>query len=219
MNDRFMQIVGDEHRYVTPEEAARSIVAAVLANNAWDIAHGNDLDRDEALRWLGDRSCAHWCEQLGINPEYYGRQARALAEQRPQPDPDRRYNYKHVPKLQEDAIRAAHERYLAGESVPQLAAELDVAPSSLRRAWYSRDLATRHEDRKPGREQTFTDDQMRDAYNLYQAGDSMTCLQKKLGISRSTLGARWRELGLQTRGRGRTAGSSKGFRMIRALSD
>lgn len=91
MNDRGMQIVGDEHRYVTKDEAARAIVAAVLALNALD-AQAIGMHRRDALKWLDSWACAHWCEQLGVNPHYYAQRVRQMATDA-ECAPDRRQDY------------------------------------------------------------------------------------------------------------------------------
>lgn len=114
--------------------------------------------------------------------------------------------------IPEDAARAAHARYLAGEQTDALAAELDVNGNSLATRWRRLGL--------PARQRTVaTEEEIRAAHRRYVRGARSEDLASGLGITSARLRQRWRELGLSTGvGKHKTLRKRLGNRVVQAHS-
>ena len=100
--------------------------------------------------------------------------------------------------LTDEALRAAYNRYDAGEKVECIAKDYGVSETYMRETWHKRGMWTGFRAVKPQRFRRLTDDQAREAYRLYEKGE-MTAQESAiaLGVRADTIRDRWRMLGLR----------------------
>ena len=98
----------------------------------------------------------------------------------------------------DEVLRAAYNRYDAGERVESVAHSLGVSTNYLRERWKLRGIWTGFRVIRPARPRKLTDDQARESYRLYQKGQRTAAESAaELGVRADTLRDRWRKLGLK----------------------
>lgn len=105
-------------------------------------------------------------------------------------------SHRRLPRLTEQEVEQLAERYNAGESTRELAAEHDAHRHTITSALRDAGVPLRHKRRR------LSDEQVRAAQRRYEAGASLEQLGEQFGVGRETIRRELHRAGVVLRSRG-----------------